>query len=137
MDAKRVALGTAAYTVVTFPIAVLWHVGLFKNLYHSFGYFSEEPSFAVGLLTILVQGFILSGLYPLVQLSGRPIARGLKYSAIVGVFFWTSHVLALVAKQALNDAPLFIAMETGYLAIQFGVFGALIGLIYRDLGNSA
>ena len=137
MDAKRVALGTAAYTVVTFPIAVLWHVGLFKNLYQSFGYFSEEPSFTVGLLTILVQGFILSGLYPLVRLSGRPIARGLKYSAIVGVFFWTSHVLALVAKQALNDAPLFIAMETGYLAIQFGVFGALIGLIYRDLGNSA
>ena len=135
MDARRVALGAVAYTLVTFPIAVLWHVGLFENLYRSFGYFSGEPSFALGLSAIVVQGLILSGLYPLVQLSGRPIARGLKYSAIVGVFFWTSHVLALVAKQALNDAPLFIAMETGYLAIQFGVFGALIGLIYRDLGK--
>ena len=137
MDAKRIALGTAAYTAVTFPIAVLWHVGLFKNLYQSFGYFSEEPNFVVGLLTILIQGFILSGLYPLVRLSGRPIARGLKYSAIVGGFFWTSHVLAFVAKQALNDAPLFIAMETGYLVVQFGVFGVLIGLIYRDLSNES
>ena len=137
MDAKRIALGTAAYTVVTFPIAVLWHVGLFKSLYQSFGYFSGEPSFALGLLAILIQGFVLSSLYPFVQLSGRPIARGLKYSAIVGVFFWTSHVLAFVAKQSLNDAPLFIAMETGYLAIQFAVFGALVGLIYRDLSHEA
>ena len=137
MDAKRIALGTVAYTAVTFPIAVLWHVGLFESLYQSFGYFSGEPSFVVGLLTILMQGFILSGLYPLVRLSGRPIARGLKYSAIVGGFFWTSHVLAFVAKQALNDAPLFIAMETGYLVVQFGVFGVLIGLIYRDLSNES
>ena len=137
MNAKRIALGTAAYTAVTFPIAVLWHVALFESLYQSFGYFSGEPSFVVGLLTILMQGCILSGLYPLVRLSGRPIARGLKYSAIVGGFFWTSHVLAFVAKQAPNDAPLFIAMETGYLAVQFGVFGVLIGLIYRDLGNEA
>ena len=137
MDAKRIALGTVTYTAVTFPLAVLWHVGLFKSLYQSFGYFSGEPSFVVGLLAILVQGAILSGLYPLVRLSGRPITRGLKYAGIVGGFFWTSHVVAFVAKQALNDASLFIAMETGYLVVQFGVFGILIGLIYRGLGSEA
>lgn len=137
MDGKRIALGTAVYTAVTFPIAVFWHIELFKSLYQSFGYFSGEPSFVVGLLAILVQGAILSGLYPLVRLSGRPIARGLKYSAIVGGFFWTSHVLAFVAKQAINDAPLFIAMETGYLSLQFGVYGVLIGWIYRDSGNES
>lgn len=137
MNAKRIALGTAAYTVVTFPIAVLWHVGLFTSLYQSFGYFEGEASFVVGLLAILMQGAILSGLYPLVRLSGHAMARGLKYSAIIGIFFWTSHVVAFVAKQTVTNAPLFIAMETGYLAVQFGVFGMLIGLIYRDLGNEA
>lgn len=137
MDAKRIALGTVAYTAVTFPIAVLWHVGLFKSLYQSFGYFAGEPSFIVGLVAILVQGSILSSLYPRVRLSGRPIARGLKFSAIVGGFFWTSHVVAFIAKQAVTNAPLFIAMETGYLAVQFGVFGILIGLIYRDLSDEA
>lgn len=137
MDAKPIALGTAAYTAVTFPIAVLWHIILFNDLYHTFGYFSGDPSFAVGLFAIVVQGFILSALYPLVRLSGRPIVRGLKYSAIAGAFFWTSHVVAFVAKQALNDAPLFVAMESGYLAIQFGVFGVLIGLIYANHGGDA
>ena len=131
------ALGTAAYTVVTFPIAVPWHVGLFKNLYQSFGYFAGEPNFLVGFFSILLQGFILSAFFPLVRLSGSPIVRGLKFSAIVGAFFWTSHVVALVAKQAVPNAPLFIAMETCYLAFQFGVFGALIGLIYRGQRNEA
>ena len=137
MDAKRIALGTATYTAVTFPLAVLWHVVLFKSLYQSFGYFSGEPSFVMGLLAVVVQGAILSAFYPLVRLSGRPTTRGLKYAGIVGGFFWTSHVVAFVARQALNDAPLFIAMETGYLVVQFGVFGVLIGLIYRDLGSEA
>lgn len=135
MNAKRTALGTAAYTAVTFPIAVLWHIVLFNDLYHKFGYFSGDPSFALGMFTIVLQGFILSALYPLVRLSGTPVVRGLKYGSIVGAFFWTSHVLAFVAKQALNDAALFIAMESGYLAVQFGVFGVLIGLIYADRGS--
>ena len=90
MDWKRVALGTAAYTAVTFPLAVVWHVALFEERYAAFGYFEGEPSFLLGLLTILIQGAILSWLYPRVRFSGsgprrageqcgapnRPSARG-------------------------------------------------------------
>ena len=137
MNLSRIALGTLAYTIVTFPIAVIWHVVLFKANYTAFGYFTGEPSFLLGFLTIIIQGTILSALFPLVKLSGSPIVRGLKFSAIVGAFFWTSHVLAFVAKQAMQDAPLFVAMETGYLAVQFGVFGVLIGLAYKGLPREA
>lgn len=137
MNLSRIALGTLAYTVVTFPIAVIWHVVLFGANYAAFGYFTDEPNFLLGFLTILIQGAILSGLFPLVKLSGSPIVRGLKFSLIVGAFFWTSHVLAFVAKQAMQDAPLFVAMETGYLAVQFGVFGVLVGLIYKGLPREA
>ncbi len=42
MDWKRVALGTAAYAGVTFPLAVVWHVALFKDRYEAFGYFEGE-----------------------------------------------------------------------------------------------
>ncbi len=51
---------------------------------------------------------------------------------MIGAFFWTSHVLAFVAKQAVPDAWLFVAMETLYLTLQFGIFGVWIGLIYRS-----
>ncbi len=43
MDWKRVALGTAAYTFVTFPLAVVWHVALFKPRYEAFGYNDRGP----------------------------------------------------------------------------------------------
>jgi len=132
VDIKRIALGAVAYTLVTFPLAILWHVVFFKDLYEAFGYFQGTPRFLLGFLTILIQGAILSGLYPLVALAGSAPRRGLKFAALVGSFFWTSHVLAFIAKQAVAQAPLFGAIETGYLVLQFGIFGLLISQVYKS-----
>jgi hypothetical protein len=130
MEVKSVTLGALAYTLCTFLLAVVWHVVLFRDKYQAFGYFEGEPSFVIGLATILIQGFVLSWLYPFVSFKGPGIVRGLKYSLLMGIFFWTSHVLAFVAKQVVNDSMLFIAMESFYLLLQFGIYGVLIGLIY-------
>jgi len=135
MDYKKIALGTLAYTLVTFPLAVVWHVVLFEQQYLAFRYIEGEPSFATGFVTILLQGIILSALYPRVRISGSAVLRGLKYGLVLGAFFWTSHVLAFVAKQEMEGTNLFIAMESVYLMFQFGIYGALIGLIYRDSGD--
>lgn len=131
MNIKKIALGTIAYTIGTFSLAIFWHVLLFEARYRTFGYFEGEPSFAIGFLTILIQGVVLSALFPMVKLSGNGVARGIKFALVIGVFFWTSHVLAFVAKQTINDVGLFIAMETVYLVLQFGLFGFLIGKLYR------
>ena len=106
---------------------------MFRGLYDSFGYFSGEPKFLVGLLTILIQGALLSALYPRVKLAGGGAVRGLKFAVIIGGFFWTSHVLAFVAKQATGEVALFIGMETAYLILQFGIFGLLVSRIYRSV----
>lgn len=135
MHKRSVALGALAYTAVTFPIALIWHLVLFKKQFAAFGYFAGEPNIALGFVSILIQGVVLSILYPLVTLAGTPVMRGLKFAAIIGIFFWTSHVLALVAKQNVPGAPLFVMMETGYLAVQFGVFGILIARIYQSAGS--
>ena len=132
MNIKLTLLGTLAYTLVTFPIAIVWHLLLFESQYQSFGYFEGEPSIVLGLMAIVIQGFVLSLLFPRVGFAGSGLLRGLKYSLLIGLFFWTSHVLALVAKQNIDGMILFVAMESFYLLIQFGVFGLLIGLIYRN-----
>ncbi len=130
MNHKSTLLGALAYTLVTFPLAVIWHVVLFEDKYHSYGYFEGEPSFVLGLLTIIIQGYVLSFLYPYVKFKGQGIKRGLKYSLLIGVFFWSSHVLAFVAKQVVDSSLSFVVMESFYLLIQFGVYGLLIGKIY-------
>lgn len=129
---EKTVLGTITYTIGTFSLAVGWHVLLFENRYQTFGYFEGEPSFALGFLTIVIQGVILSILFPMVRLTGTSVLRGLKFATIIGMFFWTSHVLAFIAKQPVQDVLQFVAMETVYLAFQLGIFGVLIGIIYRD-----
>ena len=132
MHPKKLILGAAAYTVCTFSLAVVWHVLLFKERYESFGYFEGEPNFLVGLLTIGLQGILLSTLFPMLKPTGSSLHRGLKFSLVVGAFFWTSHVLAFVAKQEVPEASAFIWMESVYLLFQFGVFGFVLGAIHRE-----
>ena len=45
MNHKTTLLGTLAYTLVTFPLAAIWHVALFEDMYIEFGYFVGEPNF--------------------------------------------------------------------------------------------
>ena len=132
MGAKKLILGAAAYTICTFFLAVVWHVLLFKERYESFGYFEGEPNFLLGLLTIVLQGALLCVLFPMLKAGGGSFRRGIKFALITGAFFWTSHVLAFVAKQQVAGAPVFVLMETLYLALQFGVFGLCIGFIHRE-----
>jgi len=132
MNIKSIIYGTLAYTLITFPIAVVWHVVIFKDKYQLFGYFEGEPNFILGLITIIIQGIILSFLYPYVTFSGKRIIRGLKFSLAVGIFFWSSHVLALIAKQTMESPLVFLAMESFYLLLQFGIYGVLISIIYKE-----
>lgn len=135
MNHRTALFGTLAYALVTFPLAVIWHVVLFEEKYRAFGYFEGEPSFSLGFLTILIQGFMLSFMFPYFNVSGQSISKGVKYSLLAGVFFWSSHVLAFVAKQVVDSSLSFILMESFYLLIQFGVYGVLIGLIDSKLYN--
>ena len=130
MFSRNAILAALGYVVATFTLAVVWHVGLFEDLYQSFGYFESEPNFLLGLLTIVLQGAVLSGFYGF--LHGRRVQlSAFDYVAIVGGFFWTSHVLAFVAKQSVEQAGLFVAMETFYLVLQFGVYGLILRWVYR------
>ncbi len=128
---KKIILGTLAYTVITFIIAIIWHIVLFEDKYLAFGYFKGEPNMVIGFLTILIQGMVLTYLYNFFSFTGSNLVKSMRYVLIVGLFFWTSHVLALVAKQNIENAIQFILMESFYLTIQFGVFGICLSIINK------
>lgn len=130
MNARAISLGTLAYILVTLPLVIFWHSVLLKSMYLSFDYFGEEPSYLISFVSILIQGVILSFLYPHVKLKGIPAVRGLKYALLMGGFFWTSHVLAFAANNSLSNTPLFYLLESFYLCFQFSIYGVLIAVIY-------
>lgn len=129
----KILLAAASYIVIVFPLALGWHAGLFKAKYEAFGYFSGEPNIPAGLATIVIQGLALALIYPLFHTGSVGFARAFQFAGLMGLFFWTSHALALVAKQNVPNAGQFIAMETGYLVVQFGLFAIVLGLIYRGV----
>jgi len=127
----KILLAAAGYVVIVFPLALGWHLGLFKEKYQTFGYFAGEPNVPVGLAAIVIQGLVLALIYPLFDSGSAGFVRAFQFTGLMGLFFWTSHVLALVAKQNVPNAGGFIAMETAYLAVQFGLFALVLGLVYR------
>ncbi len=129
----KIILTAASYVVIVFPLALGWHLGLFKEKYQSFGYFVGEPNVLVGFAAIVIQGLVLAIIYPMFHSGSAGFARAFQYAGLIGLFFWTSHVLALVAKQNVPNAGRFIAMETGYLVAQFSLFALALGLIYRGV----
>ncbi len=128
---KKQILAAAIYPLIVFPLALVWHLVLFKDRYMSFGYFEGEPNIAVGLATMIIQGTVLAAIYPMFKLGRTGLASAFQFAGLLGLFFWTSHVLALVAKQNVPQAGTFIVMETVYLGLQFGLFALALGYIFR------
>lgn len=138
MNMKLILFSTMIYVITIFPITALWHVGLFQELYLEFGYFNKEETFIAGiagLINIFVQGFILAILYSKTQFAGTHIMRGLKFSGIIFVFYFTLQVVNFVVRKEINDIPFFILMETTYMVIQFGVYGVLMGILYSKTNS--
>lgn len=130
----RIALSALAYILVVFPLAFTWHLVLFPAQYAAFGYFTGEPDVALGLQSIIIQGLVLSLIYPMFRPGLTGVRRAFLFAGLMGLFFWTSHVLALVAKQEVPQAMTYVVMESGYLMAQFGLFTLALGFIYRRTG---
>lgn len=133
-----ISLSSVGYIVATFGMALLWHLHWFEELYDSLGYISrEEPIIAFGFLSMLIQGVILSIAYQVVAKGRYGLSSSLIFCGVVYVFFWSIHVLAFSAKAYLSNTPLFIGIETVYLALQFLVFALVLGPVFKKvLGNS-
>ncbi|MDD9954280.1 MAG: hypothetical protein OXR66_08160 [Candidatus Woesearchaeota archaeon] len=130
MSKGKFVVASLAYIIVTFALAIIWHIVLFEQLYLSFGYFGENPSFLLGFSSIAIQGMLLTFGYTYI-FKKKTIKTAFQYVAMTGIFFWTSHVIAAMAKNAQAAVPLFFAMETVYLALQFGLYGLALRVIYR------
>lgn len=127
---RNMLLTALGYVVIVFPLALVWHLGPLRPSYEAFGYFEGTPNVAVGLLSMVVQGATLAVLYPRFQPARAGMTRALRFCLLVGLFFWSCHVLGLVAKQEVPNAMGFIALESLYLALKYALLAGLLTLLY-------
>ena len=126
----QILFGTLAYLVVTFPLAVLWHMMIFREKYMGWQYFGGDVKPILGLASMTVQGIILSYGYSFLSANYSDNISAVCYSLVMGLFLWSVHVLATMGKSSKVRHFEFFAMETVYLAIQFILYGVIISYIF-------
>ena len=127
----EIVIGTITYLIVTFPLAVLWHMKIFRTKYMAWQYFGEDVKPALGLASMLVQGIILAYGYSVLNVDHSALRIGICYALVMGAFLWSVHVLATMGKSSKVRHFEFFAMETIYLAIQFIIYGIAISYIFK------
>ncbi len=129
---KQFWLGLAAYLVPTFVLGFTWHLVIFAPQYHALQIYRPDVIIPFGLLSMVIQGAILSWLFPKIMRADAPwILRGLKFGLVAGLFAWSLTTIAVAAKNAMTSVPLYLLLETSFTALQFVIAGPLIALAHR------
>lgn len=126
----EIVLGALAYFLPLMPFAYFWHMSWFQTQYTQWQYFSEHDAHVpLGFASMVLQGVILSVSYWfLVQYVGG--VNPFVFAGAIGLYHWTVHVVAAMAKQAAMRTWGYFALETVYLFGQFGMFAVLLSFVY-------
>ena len=131
---KKFWLGLAAYVIPTFALGYTWHLVLFAQQYQVLQIYRPDIIIPFGLLSMFIQGAILSWLFPKIMSDGTNsswLLQGLKFGLLVGLFAWSYSTIAVAAKHVMTSVPLFLELETGFTVLHYAIVGPLIALVYR------
>lgn len=84
-----------------------------------------------GVLSMLVQGWVLGGLYP--RLVSRPgsFAGAMRLVAVAALFSWSFTTLAVAANHPMTSVPRYVLIETAFTVVQFLLVGPLLAASSR------
>lgn len=124
-----------AYVMITFALGFIWHLVVFKDIYHRLAIYTriDDPIVPLGFLAMLIQGAVLAYVYPLIATGSNPIVDGIGFGLLMGVFLASSAVIAEVAKQRVTSLRTWFVLESSYYGIQFILTGLAIAFIHQML----
>jgi len=78
-----------------------------------------------------MQALVLAYLYPALYKGGGPVREGLKFGLLIGVLMASIAVFAEAGKHNVSSLGTWLAFESAYYLLQFGLTGMIIGAIHR------
>jgi len=133
---SKTILTVIAFMIVSFGVQGLSHFVINVDHFAGIPFMRANPILPLGLLAMAVQGLIMSFAMLRLWPDGATITQGIMVSASFGLFLGAYIVLAEPAKYAIPSIPAWMMIEATASTIQFGVFGVLLGLIYRKTPTS-
>lgn len=130
---KKRVLSVLAYMVATFGVQATSHFVINKDHYAALPFYSKDPIFALGVLSMVIQGSILAYVYPRVTSDGRrSFAGACKFAWLAGGILVSYMSLAEAAKFIIPSVSGWVIVEGLAGFAQFTVYGLLLGLVYRE-----
>ena len=130
-----IALTIVAYTLTTFAVQGGSHFAVNAEHYAGIAIMRPEPIIPLGLAAMLVQGTIIALLFPTFNRGPSTLRNGLLFSWALGAFLASYIVLGESGKYLVPSVPSWIAVEASVAAVQFTLFGLVLGLLHRRAGG--
>ena len=132
---KKIIVGTLLFIVVSFASQAISHFGINAEHYASVPFMRKEPIFALGFLTMIMQGIVLSYFFILYAKNEYSVKKGLIYGLTMSVLFVSYPALVEPAKYQVPSIASWILIEGLVGLIQFSFFGVLMGLVFGKLSS--
>ena len=126
-----IALTILAYVVTTFAVQGGSHFAINADHYAAIAMLRADPIIPMGLASMVIQGAIFALLFPLCTRGPVTVRAGLVFSWALGAFLASYIVLGESGKYAVPSIRSWVVVEASAAAVQFTVFGLLLGLIHR------
>lgn len=128
-------LSILAFMAVSFAVQGGSHFAVNTDHYAGIDFMRAAPIMPMGLLAMVTQGVILTLALSRMAGAKATIKDGLMVSLAFGLFLASYIVLASPAKYAVPSIAAWMGVEGASSAIQFTVFGILLGFIHQKLSS--
>src|SRR6266516_2146329 len=128
---RKHLLAVLAYVVATFATQAASHFGVNAGHYAVATYLLAQPIFTLGVLSMLIQGRLMAYLYAQLPPSERSIRHAILFAWLTGGILVSYEALAEAAKYSVPSVTSWIAVEVAAGFVQFTLYGALLGWVYR------
>ena len=127
---KKITLGTLAFLISSFVIQGLLGFALAGEYFESISIFRNPPIIYLAITQTIVTGIAFAILYPITNLHGTPVLRGLKFGLLIAIIVVPFVALDLPARFMIPSMGKWILVQ-GVLGItHYAIAGILTGLIY-------
>ena len=132
---RSVVLGTLAFVVASFLVQALSHFVVNSSHYAAIPFMRAEPILPLGVFTMILQGAVLSYLFPLLRRgdnrSTSTVGSALRFSWIMGLFLGSYIALVEPSKYVAPSVATWIGVEASATLLQFTLFGLLLAWVHR------
>jgi len=135
MKYKKITLGTLAFFISSFVIQGLLGFALAGEYFMSISIFRNPPIIYLAFTQTIVTGVAFAILYPITNLEGTPVLRGLKFGLLISIIVVPFVALDLPARFMIPSLGKWILVQGVLGIVHYGIAGMLIGLIYGKDAN--